>query len=445
MADEKENLNILWMMLYWYPYEGPLQPVYGAILKDLMAKGHNVTIVSSFPHFRKGRPETWDEFRGKLFQKTQWEGAKLIRSYVYAPVFKQSKPGLFYRALNFISFNFSCVIAGIFMAGKADIIFAPSSPPLTNGITAWIVSLFKRCPVIYNVMDMYPDMAEKTGIIKSRFLIRLLKIMEKAVYKLSGKVLLLSEGMRSNVIAKGVPREKTEVIPNFFDVNFLKPLEADEENPFAAEWNPQNRFMAVYGGNVGIPHGAEVIVEAAEKLKDNPGIMFSFVGRGEYRPTLQKMAEEKKLGNLLFIPARQFAHMPLVWSAASVSLITYKKGLSEDSLPTKLIASMCCRRPVVAAVDEDSDTAKLIDKAGCGIIVPPEDAEAFAGAVLSLSGDHRLRQKMGKAGRDYVLVHFKREVISERYEELLLSVALAKKKRKNAGEKETHRTYREDK
>jgi colanic acid biosynthesis glycosyl transferase WcaI len=416
---KEDKLNILWIMIYWYPYEGPLQPVYGAILQDLMEKGHNVTIVSSFPHFRKGRPETWDEYRGKLFQKTEWNGARLIRSYVYAPVFKQEKPGLFYRALNFISFNISSVIAGIFMAGKSDIIFAPSSPPLTNGICAWIISLFKRCPVIYNIQDMYPDMAEKAGIVKSRFWRGFMKVIEKIVYKLADRLLLLSEGMRKNVIRKGVPEKKTEVIPNFFDINLLKPVTG--ENPFARQWNPEGKFLAMYGGNVGIPHGAEVILEAAERLKEPRDILFCFVGRGEYRPTLQQMTKQKGLDNLIFIPAQPFTEMSRVWTSASVSLITYKRGLSEDSLPTKLIASMCCQRPVIAAVDEDSDTAELIRKAQCGIIVPPEDAAAFADAIVTLYSDDPLRQKMGEAGRQYVMSHFERKVISGQYEKLLLS------------------------
>ena len=97
----KRPLNILWLMLYWYPYEGPLQPVYGAIIEDLMRQGHRVTVISSFPHFRLGRKERWSEYRGKLFERTRWRGATLIRSYVYAPVFKNEKLGLLIRGLNY--------------------------------------------------------------------------------------------------------------------------------------------------------------------------------------------------------------------------------------------------------------------------------------------------------------------------------------------------------
>lgn len=421
MQDKK--LNILWMMLYWYPYEGPLQPVYGAIIKDLIAKGHNVTIVASFPHFRKGRPEEWREYRGKFFQKTQWEGAKLIRTFVLAPVFDQNKSGLFYRALNFISFNISSAIAGIFMTKKTDIVFVPSSPPLTNGLIGWFISLFKRCPLIYNVQDIYPDMAVKTGIIKKGFRTWFMKLIEKIVYKLSNKVVLLSEGMRKNVISKGVPPQKTEVISNFFDIAMLRPM--SPENPFSKQWNPERRFLALYGGNVGIPHGSEVIIEAAKRLKDHPEILFGFVGRGEYLPTLRRIVEEQGLDNIVFIPPQPFDKMGEVWASAGVSLITYRKGLSGDSLPTKLIATMYCRRPVIAAADENSDIALLIKDSHCGLVVPPEDPGALAEALLSLFKNDSLRQQMGEDGSQYVQEHFKRDVVSQKYEDLFISTAKA--------------------
>ncbi|PQP33810.1 hypothetical protein C6A37_11020, partial [Desulfobacteraceae bacterium SEEP-SAG9] len=123
---------ILVIMLYWYPYDGALMSIYGYIFKRLISKGHKVTIITSFPHYRKGRPETWKEIRRKLFEKTEWKGATIIRSYVFAPVFRGNKFSLFFRALNYISFNISSTLAGIFLAGKQDIIFSPSSPPLTN-------------------------------------------------------------------------------------------------------------------------------------------------------------------------------------------------------------------------------------------------------------------------------------------------------------------------
>jgi|WetSurMetagenome_2_1015567.scaffolds.fasta_scaffold05227_2 colanic acid biosynthesis glycosyl transferase WcaI len=413
-------MNILVMTLYWYPYEGPIIPVYGAIFKDLVQRGNKVTIITSFPHYRKGRRETWNEYRGKICETSQWEGVKLLRSYVYAPVFDQRKSGLLYRGLNFLSFNLSSLFTALLLAGKPDVIFASSSPPLTNGMIAWMVSLLKRCPLIYNVQDIFPDIAEKTGAVRNRVALAVLKAIEVFVYTVADKVLLLSEGMRRNVIAKGVLRRKTEVIPNFLDTDFLKP--SDQDNPFSREWNLAGRFVAMYAGSVGISHGAEVIVEAAEILGNQKGIVFCFVGGGEYKPNLEEMASRKELNNVVFIPAQPFTRMNHVLPSAAVSLITYKKGLAEDSLPTKLVASMCSGCAVVAAIDEDSDTGSVIKEAGCGIIVPPEDSKALAEAILTFCQQSEKAEEMGRRGRAYVLEHFRSDVVIGRYEELFKSV-----------------------
>ena len=103
-------------------------PIYGAIFRELVKRGNKIALITSFPHYRKGRRETWDEYRGKLCEITEWEGVRLIRSYVFAPVFSQNKFGLLYRALNFLSFNISSLLASTFVGGKVDVVLAPSSP-----------------------------------------------------------------------------------------------------------------------------------------------------------------------------------------------------------------------------------------------------------------------------------------------------------------------------
>jgi colanic acid biosynthesis glycosyl transferase WcaI len=421
------TMKIVAVLIYWYPYEGPLMPIYGAVFEDLMKWGHDVTIISSFPHYRLGRRETWEEHRGKLFQVTDWKGAKLIRSYVYAPVFHRGNLGLIYRILNFISFNISSMLTSIFLTGNVDIIFAPSSPPLSNGVVAWIVSLFKRCPMVYSVQDMYPDIAEKTGLVRSRSVLAATKWIEKLVYAISDRVILLSEDMRKKVLRKGIPEEKTEVIPNFFDTGIVRPT--SRENAFSREWGLSERFVAVYAGNAGIPHGAEVIIHAAELLQHLEQMILCFVGGGEYRPRLQKLAQLRGLKNVLFIEAPPYSRMNDVLSSASLSFVTYRKGLAEDSLPSKLIASMCCELPVVASIDEGSETARIIQSAQCGIVVPAEDASALSKAVTSLYRDEAMRSEMGKRGREYALRHFKREVMSSRYERTFQSLVRSDRRR----------------
>jgi colanic acid biosynthesis glycosyl transferase WcaI len=422
-------------MLYWYPYEGPLMPIYGAIFQDLVAKGHDVTIVASFPHYRKGRTETWDQYRNKLIEISTWKSVKLIRSYVYAPIFNSKSRGLIYRALNFISFNISCIFAGIVLGGKADLVFAPSSPPLTNGFCAWILGIWKKCPIIYNVQDVYPDMAEKLGLIKNKVFIALLKKLERSVYRLSDKALVISEKMRNNLLCKKVPTNKIALIPNFIDTDFIRPI--SQENSFSVKWRLNGRFVVMYAGNIGLSHGAEIIVHAAKILMDmqNNDIEFCFVARGEYKNKIEFMAKSMNLKNVRFVPPQPEESVPHIWASASVSIVSYRSGMAEYSVPSKLLAIMCSGRPVIAAADRGSETEKIIHSANCGFCTKPEDPVALALAILRLFQNEEERIHMGENGRKYVLEYFRRKKISKQYEELFLSVIGSKNIIKKKGER----------
>jgi colanic acid biosynthesis glycosyl transferase WcaI len=415
-------MRILVIMLYWYPYEGPLMPIYGAIFRELIAKGHKVTIVCSFPHYRKGRNEIWKEYRKKLYQVADWEGARLIRSWVFAPVFDPNKSGLVYRALNFISFNISSLLASIFLAGKADVVFAPSSPPLTNGIISWIVSKVKRCPMVYNVQDIYPDMAIKMGMIKNRPALAMLSWIEKLVYRLSKKVLTISDSMAETIRKKGVPAEHIKVIENFIDTETITP--GPKTNDFSRKHHINQDFVILYAGNIGIPHGVEVLISAAEFLRTQKGLLFCFVARGEHKEKISSMAEEKGLENVRFIDPQPEKTVPLIWASATVGAITYRKGLADFSLPSKMLACMCAARPIIASVDLNSAVANLIDKANCGICVPPESPDLLADALIKLYDNPSETETMGKNGRVYVEKYLNRHVIGDRYNSFFLDTLL---------------------
>lgn len=396
-------------------------PIYGAIFQDLTALGYRVTIVTSFPHYRKGRRETWDEYRGRLWEKARWKDVEVIRSYVFAPVFNPKKSGLVYRALNFISFNISSLLAAIFLAGRADVVFAPSSPPLSNGIIAWIVSRIKRCPMVYNVQDLYPDMAVKLGLIKNKSVLALLSRMEKLVYRLSSKVLTISDSMAESIRNKGVSSSYIEVIENFIDTEAIKP--ASKINEFSCSYNIDSNFVIMYAGNIGIPHGVEVLIYAAEILKTEKEFLFCFVARGEYKDRIYSITAEKALHNVLFVEPQSEKMVPLIWASASVGAITYRKGLAEFSVPSKLLACMCAARPVIASIDLDSAVANFIAKAKCGICVPPESPELLAESLMKLRDNPVQTVAMGANGRAYVERNLNRRMIVNKYDAFFNSIS----------------------
>ncbi len=414
-------MKVLVIMLYWYPYEGPLMPIYGTVFRELMRKGAEITIVTSFPHYRKGSPETWHGYPNRLFEVSRWEGAKIIRSYVFAPVFDNEKLALVYRVLNFISFNISSLFVSIFLTGKADLIFAPSSPPLSNGLISYLVSLVKQCPMVYNAQDLYPDIAVETNLIKNSWLIGLLKMIERTVYRVSTRILTISDGMRDLISKKGVPLEKIDVIENFIDPEFITP--GSRDNDFSRAYGLTDAFVVMYAGSIGIPHGVEVLVSAAEILRNESGFIFCMVAKGEKKGAVELLAREKGLRNIIFIPPQPEETASLVWASASVGVVTYRKGLAHYSLPSKLLAVMCASRPVIVSVDGDSQTAAMVRDSRCGLCVEPESPEQLAEAIQVLKGDPKRMDLMAKNGREYVLKNLNRDNITERYESFFRSTS----------------------
>jgi colanic acid biosynthesis glycosyl transferase WcaI len=267
-------------------------------------------------------------------------------------------------------------------------------------------------------------MAGKMGIVKNGLLLQCLLILEKWVYSFSNKVIVISEGMKSIIEQKGVSPKKVKVIENFIDTEFITPEPRD--NLFSRKYGLHDRFVVMYAGNIGIPHGVEVLIEAAEMLQLEKDLVFCFLGRGENRHRIEFLARQKGLTNSIFIDQQPEDIVPLIWATASVGIITYRKGLADFSVPSKLLAMMCAARPAIASVDESSDTAKFIRKSGCGFCVQSEDPLALVNAIKLLYEDKRLCEEMGRNGRRYVEENLNREVVSSHYEKLFADLSCSK-------------------
>jgi len=266
-------------------------------------------------------------------------------------------------------------------------------------------------------------MAVKMGMIKNGPVLQLLKCIEKIVYRASDRILTISKQMADTIQKKGVKQRKVHIIHNFMDAERIAPKAYD--NRFSREFGLVGNFVVMYAGNIGIPHGVEVLVDAAELLKAEEDILFCFVARGEYKAKVQNLAKAKALSNCRFIEPQPEQMVPYIWSSASVGAITYRKDLSEFSVPSKLLAVMSAARPVIASLDHNSEAAGLIRMADCGMVVEPEDAQAIVRAVHFLKSAPDECHRKGKNGRRYILDNFQRATISGQYESLFR--ALVKK------------------
>lgn len=403
---ESERMKILVVSLYYEPDQCQGNgPIVRALCEDWAAAGHDVTVLTSFPHYNCD--EIWPEYRGKWFQRDRLGKVNILRSYLYvAP-----QPGRWERLLNYLSFNVLSTLAGLW-ADKPDVIFA-MSPPLSIGLTAWCIGKLKGVSYCYNVQDIWPEAAVRLGMLKGERTIRFWERIEKFVYRHSRRIFAISEEFRDNLQAKGVAAHQIAVIPNFVDDERIRPL--PRHNPLAAMYGLQNKFVVLYAGNVGLSQGLEVVLDAAERLYAHPEIEFLLVGAGTNKAALLAEAKQRGLSNVRFLPLLPEAQVPELYASCDVALIPLRRGLTQNSVPCKTYSIMASGRPYIASVDEGSNVWKLTERVECGVCVPPENAEALANAVLKLQAAPARAQAMGVRGRAYVEEHFARAIVTQQY------------------------------
>jgi colanic acid biosynthesis glycosyl transferase WcaI len=382
------------------------------LAEGLSALGHRVTVVTAFPFHRHHRIEP--EYGGRLWQAETRNGVRVIRTWLYLGGRKDQVGGRFASYATFSAITGLAAVA----TGRHDVVVTPS-PPLTNGLTAFLYGRLFGVPYVYNVRDIYPDVAVQLGVIRGARAIRFFHGMERFVYRHAARVVVLTDGMQRNLASKGFAGPKVSVIPHAVDTEAIRPL--PKENDYARRHGLEDRFVAMYAGNMGLAQGMETALDAADLLRREP-ITLALVGDGAARGTMVAEIARRGLKNvtlLPFVPRDEVAEMH---AAADVGLSLLRRGVAAHAMPAKIYSIMASGRPVIATAEADTPAATLVTDAGCGVVVPPEDPEALATALRSLASDGDARRRMGERGREYVVRHYSRGAVAEQYERLLRDV-----------------------
>jgi colanic acid biosynthesis glycosyl transferase WcaI len=406
-------MRILLLSMYYAPDMAANAAIMTQLVEELQDLGHAVTVVTAFPHYSTNR--IWDSYRGKVWEWDRHNGTRVARTYLYVP---SEKSSIFGRILNYLSFNALSTVAGL-RSGRHDVILAPS-PPLTIGLSAYLISRFRDIPYVYNVQDIYPDIAVQLGVLSPSWLIGLLRQLEDFVYRKGAAVTVLSPGGYRNLRAKGVPESKLSVIPNFADTQFIRPL--PKANTFARKHGLHNKFVLMYAGNVGLSQNLDTTLEAARQLKDLEDVRILIVGNGSARESLKRRARQMDLQNVVFLPFQDHTYLPEMYASADVSLVSLREEIGQESVPSKAYTIMASGRPILAAVGENAETKRLVERAECGLWVPPGDPEALARALRILYDDAGLRRQLGDNGRATVEAQHTPGVIARKYLRLFQSL-----------------------
>jgi colanic acid biosynthesis glycosyl transferase WcaI len=381
-------MRILLIAPYYAPDLGPSAPLFTMLSEGLVKRGHEVIVVTTVPHYPSGKVSSL--YRGRWIHRSVENAVNISR--VWLPSLNRSNFAL--RLLQFLFFQIGAVYAEF--TQKYDVVVV-ANPALWIWLPfVYYVSL-RRKPAIFSVHDVYPDVGVTLGIFRNRFIIFIVSFLERYCLNRSRFVRILSESFRPGLLKLGVPEAKLVLIYDWVDTKLIQPLARD--NQFARENDLDNHFVVLYAGNIGLSQGLENVLTAAEKLTEHLDIRFVFVGDGPGREQLMSQAVLMNLRNIQFIPFQPRKRLPEVLASADVSLVILRRGIGTGSLPSKTFSILASGRPIVASVDEHSETWNLIQASQSGLCVRPEDPYELVRAILILRNNKDAREHMGKNGR----------------------------------------------
>ena len=388
----------------------PTGVVMSRIVHELANRGHELHVVTSLPWYRKHQVE--QGWSGALWrvEKTNWGSITRVQ-----PFAGKTKSNLLRRAVGFILFSYLVGLRALF-AGKVwrrvDGVLA-MSPPLTLGLIGWHTKLFRGGKLVFNIQDIFPDAAIKTGAITNKKIISFASWLERTSYKCSDSVVLLSDDLANNVQSKLEQKfhKRVKVIPNFVDTQAITPM--SRMTKYRTELGIDDALVVMYAGNVGFSQSLEMLVSAAREL---PHLIFVINGEGAARESLKKSANG--LSNVRFGDYQDVSRLSEVLATGDIHVVPLKRGLGSVSVPSKTYAILASGRPVLAAVDLDTEVPRILAAADAGVCVEPENSAAFISALRAMTLDPKTLSEMGERGRKWVENHASPASVAQRYEAL---------------------------
>jgi colanic acid biosynthesis glycosyl transferase WcaI len=407
-------MNLLVLCPHFAPDVAPTGEVMTQIATELVARGHRLHVVTALPWYQQHALEPGWEGRPVRHEDTDW--GRITRVHPF-PTDKRNIPA---RALAFAGFTALSGLAGLLTRSKPDAVLA-MSPPLTLGAAGWAVARARRIPFVFNIQDVFPDVAVELGAITDPRVIRVASGLERETYLRADAVTVLSDDLKANVAAKIAGRrgaagspDKVRVIPNFIDTDLIRP--EPKENRYRREFGLDGKTVVMYAGNVGLSQSLDLVLAAAAHLAHDPDVVFVINGGGAARPGLEAAAAG--LPNVRFVDMQPKDRLAEVAAAADIHVVPLRTGLARSSVPSKLYTILASGRPVVASVDLGTEVARTVAEAGAGIAVPPDDAEAFTKAIAALLEAPDDAAAMGAAGRRFVERWASPAAVAEAYDDL---------------------------
>ncbi len=376
--------------------------------------GHEVTVLTGFPNHPDGvvRPEYRKRFR-RMVCREQVDGVQVVRTWLQPFPNRRA----YERMLNYSSFCVSAAVTGSFLE-RPDVVIA-TSPQLLVGLSGWWVANVKGVPFVLEVRDLWPESLVAVGVGNADSSLHCaLGNIAGFLYRQAEHIVVVTPAFREHLMRHwSVPAAKISVVQNGVETGLFSPRNSDPE--LRGQLNAEGRFVVSFIGTLGLAHGLDTVIAAAERLGSvAPEIMFMLLGEGADRERIVAMAETKNLKNICFVSQQSREKIPAYISASDVCLVVLKKSeVFETVIPTKMLEFMSCARPVILGVG--GQAREILERSGGGICVEPGNAAALCPAILTLQRQPQLCESMGRNGREYIVQNLSRERTAAEYLETL--------------------------
>lgn len=406
-------------LLEMFPYYEPEEVASSHLTKDLeeafIHEGFDLEIITPTP-CRCVTKDIREKYKKIKYEEKHGGKIKIYRFAIFA---EGKKPLL--RAVRYLLCNMAHLYHGL-RAKNIDVIFIGSTPP-TQGAVAAFLKKVKKFPIIYSLQDVFPDSLVGTGLTRQGSLLwRIGRVIEDFTYRNADKIIVISDDIKKNIIAKGVPESKIEVIYNWVDENAVQPVPFQDNKLFDEFGLNRDDFHVVYAGNLGHAQNVEIIISAADRLRGYNGVKFIIFGTGGLEKELRQSADQLKLTNLLFLPLQSADRISEVYSLGNVCIVACQPGLGMSAMPSKTWNIISSGTAVLASFDKGTELQRIIETNSLGLFCSAGDVDAFAAAVLKLSANPKLCAEFGRNGRRFILNNLTRDAGTSKYVEVIKSV-----------------------
>ncbi len=412
-------MKILYVSQYFSPEMGAPAARAAELSRHWARMGHDVTVLTGFPNHPTGVvPEEWRSRFHRLHYSETVDGVRVVRTWLWPLPNRKAHE----RIRNYTSFCVSAAVSGLALH-RPDVVIA-TSPQLLCALSGWWLAWWKRVPFVFEVRDLWPESLAAVGAgSEGTSLHRTLGAIAGFLYRRSDRIVVVTPAFKDHLMRHwNVPAAKISIVENGVETDIFRLDPAAPE--VRKRLKLEGRFLICYIGTMGNAHGLETLIAAAEELQTAlPNAIVLLIGEGAEKKRIVKLAAARGLTNIQFLGQQPRERIPAYISAADLCLVMLKKTeLFKTVIPTKLLEYMACERPVIVAVN--GQARQIVEEAGAGVFVEPENSKALVKAILNLAKEPEHRREMGASGRRYIVNKCSREKTARDYIAVLGTLGL---------------------